>query len=496
MPGLVTLVVVLLIALLVAAIAGGWTAYRHTQYANRPEYRWARDVLSYESQLQGKCRSLLANVRAAAGEYATGIGKVWSKATAEAWGSLSVDSLAQEDNIGPGTVDKLKSAGIQTVQAAGNHSQLQSIDGIGPVRAGLIRSAVAVCRKKVYESLPKADQGPGYEARRQVEGLKVALEDSTETKLRDLWSSQSQLMDLLPVSELARWYRRQVLLSFREPPVLPHGLVPFEPPTGSKKAPPTPAKPQVVAPTPVPSPVQPPAPPPAISTPHVLSKREQFDLVVRVAVATAYADGNFAKSEEQILMDQLHQQFGKDPDLQPLIADCARAAGKPRMNDLWADLECLGMDQRRQLYRLCCRIADAAGSRNTKEVQFLEELQRGLGLTAQPSAGNPISPSSQNSEMDPESARIYLEIDPLSPLSIDLVRRQHRMLLERMAVVRPNTLGSEIEAMLGIRKERLLSAATILAKHLGEPLEPPTAPANATSSDPRYNPDLDAALGL
>jgi hypothetical protein len=154
------------------------------------------------------------------------------------------------------------------------------------------------------------------------------------------------------------------------------------------------------------------------------------------------------------------------------------------------------MDQRRQLYRLCCRIADAAGSRNTKEVQFLEELQRGLGLTAQPSAGNPISPSSQNSEMDPESARIYLEIDPLSPLSIDLVRRQHRMLLERMAVVRPNTLGSEIEAMLGIRKERLLSAATILAKHLGEPLEPPTAPAAATSSDPRYNPDLDAALGL
>lgn len=496
MPGLVTLVLVLLIPLLAAALAGGWVAYRHAQYANRPEYRWARDVLAHEAQLQNSCRLALINMRAGADVYASGVGNAWSKATAKAWESLPVDVLAREDNLGPGTVDKLKSAGIQTVQAAGNHSQLQSIDGIGPVRAGLIRSAVAVCKKKVYESLPKADQGPGYEARRQVEGLKVGFEDSTEPKLRDLSSSQSQLVDLMPVSALARWYRRQVLFSFREPPVLPQGLAPFEPPPVSRKIPPSAVQPEVaesIAPS---TTVQPPPSPAVPPTPHVLSKREQFELVVRVAVATAYADGNFAKSEEQILMDQLHQQFGKDPELQPLIADCARAAGKPRMNDVWADLESLGMDQRRQLYRLCCRIADAAGSRNSREVQFLEELQRGLGLTPQPSTGNPVSPSSQNMELDPESSRIYLEIDPLSPLSIDLVRRQYRMLLERVAAVRPNTLGSEIEAMLGARKERLLSAATILAKHLGEPLEPPAAPVAAASNDPRHNPDLDAALGL
>jgi hypothetical protein len=97
--------------------------------------------------------------------------------------------------------------------------------------------------------------------------------------------------------------------------------------------------------------------------------------------------------------------------------------------------------------------------------------------------------------MDVEAARTMLEIDPLSSIDIDLVRRQNRLLLERIEAVRPGTLGPQIEALLKTRRELVSKAATRLAESLGQPLEAPAA-REAASPDPRHNPDLDAALGL
>jgi hypothetical protein len=362
-----------------------------------------------------------------------------------------------------------------------------------------------------------ATSGPGLEARRQEEGFKVQFETETEKASEEVLTIDREWIELLPVFGLARWYWWKVLLSVGKLPLLPQGLQPFKVPDRSAKPQPPAAAPRQApiarpaTPPPAPSPSVPqptefrialPKPQPIPQTvpkssppPSPPNAREVFEITGRLAVAAGYSDGRFVDSEREELISQLRSLFGASPELAPLIAPFVETAGKESLNDLWIDLDRLSMDQKRAGYRLCCRVVDAAGTRNAKESQFLEELQRGLGLSN--GGGGTLVPNARPADdsVDVEKARAVLEIDPVATLSIDLVRRQHRLQQDRLGAVRPGTLGAEIEAMLIYRKDLLSKAATVLADSLGQPLDPPEKP-QAPQGDPRHNPDLDAALGL
>lgn len=505
----------MLVFLAILLVAVGFFVWRYFSRIRRPEAQWALAALAHERQLQTRQKAAFGRLQAASATLAAKVGQVWTEAASRAWSQIPVDELGKEANIGPGTVDMLKSARVRTAHDVGSHYQLQSIPGIGPARAGYLRDALAQCRAKTMTGLLAASSGPGLEARRQEEGFKVQFETETEGAAEELRAINHEWMEMLPSFALARWYWWKVLLSVSQPPSLPQGLQPFTVPNRSVKpssAPATPAPAQDPAPRHIPPP---PAPKPSVPQPSefriALPKpqapihpqapptppgpREVFEITARLAVAAGYADGRFVDSERDELVAQLRSLFGSYPDLAPLVAPFVETAGKISLNDLWIDLDRLSMDQKRVAYRLCCRVVDAAGTRNAREAQFLEELQRGLGLST--SSGGPSSPvvSGALETMDVEKARAILEIDPVATLGIDLVRRQFRLQRDRLGAVRPGTLGTEIESMLKSRGELLSKAAACLADSLGEPLDPPEKP-QASQGDPRHNPELDAALGL
>lgn len=516
MPGLLTVLVLLGIWVVAPCLlALAWLAWRHHSHGGLPEYQWTLAALAHEKQLRNRRKSAFKRLKAAAANLAAKVGPIWADAAKGAWNQVPVDELGKETNVGPGTVDMLKSARIRTAHDVETHYQLQSIPGIGPARAGYLRDALAQCRAKTLTGLLSASSGPGFEARRQEEGFKVQFETETEGVAEELLAINREWMELLPSFALARWYWWKVLFSVGQAPSLPQGLRPFVAPNRSVKPSPVPTAP---TPSQVPAPRQTPAPPapkPSLPQPSefriALPKpqaptqpqapspppgpREVFDITARLAVAAGYADGRFVDREREELVSQLRSLFGSYPDLAPSILPFVETAGKVSLNDLWIDLDRLSMDQKRVAYRLCCRVVDAAGTRNAREAQFLEELQRGLGLSA--SSGPPLTPvvSGAPETMHVEKARAILEIDPVSTLGIDLVRRQFRLQRDRLGAVRPVTLGAEIESMLKSRGELLSKAAACLADSLGEPLDPPEKP-QVPQGDPRHNPDLDAALGL
>jgi len=519
MPGILSVIVLLGIWVVTPCLlALAWFTWRHYSHAGLPEYQWALAALGHQSQLRNRRKAAIARLKSASTNLAAKVGPVWVDAADRAWSQVPVEELGKEANIGPGTVDMLKSARVRTARDVETHYQLQSIPGIGPARAAYLRDALAECREKTMSGLWAATSGPGLEARRQEEGFKVQFETETEKASEEILAIDREWIQLLPVFGLARWYWWKVLYSVGTPPHLPQGLQPFKVPDRSAKpspapvalpqapavgpAPPPPAPspsvPQpsefrIALPRPQPQPIPQPIPKQA-SPPSPPGPREVFEITARLAVAAGYSDGRFVDSEREELITQLRSLFGASPELAPLIAPFVETAGKESLADLWIDLDRLTIDQKRAGYRLCCRVVDAAGTRNARETQFLEELQRGLGLSSGGGAPTPTVSTSAEA-MDVEKARTVLEIDPVATLAIDLVRRQHRLQQDRLAAVRAGTLGPEIEAMLKTRKEQLSKAANLLADSLGQPLDPPEKP-QAPQADPRHNPDLDAALGL
>lgn len=516
-PGMFALAGLLAAAALCAALlSAGWCLWRHFTHLGRPEYQWALAALAHEKQLQSRRSASHAELALAASSMAAKTGNAWATAAAKAWDLVAVEELSREDNIGPATVEMLRGAGMRKARDVEGHWQLQSIPGIGPARAGHLRLAVVRCKAKAISGLLGATSGPGLEVRCQEEGLRAQYEALAENA--DTTATDKDMARLLPVFALARWYWWRVMLSTGSPPILPQGLVEFRPdasrpgrpsipaPAPARPSPPSPALPipapvppqpsevrvslPKAAPVPAPAPV--PKAEPAIR-PSPPSADEVFEITARLVATAGFADGRFVESEKQEAVAQLKALFGSLPRIAARIDPWVESAERESLDDLWMDIERLDMEQRRSAYRACCRVMDAAGTRNAREVQFLQDLQRGLGLAAAPAQARaePVEPAT----MDVEAARTMLEIDPLSSIDIDLVRRQNRLLLERIEAVRPGTLGPQIEAMLKTRRELVSKAATRLAESLGQPLEAPAA-REAASPDPRHNPDLDAALGL
>lgn len=496
MPAFHTVIVILAVWVGVPCLlALAWLAWRHFTLGRWPEFRWALTVLAHEKQLQNRGNGALRRLKASSASLASQVGPLWDRAAGRAWSLAPVDELEKEPNIGPATVELLKNARLLAVRDVENHSQLQTIPGIGRARAGFLRKALARCKARIMSGLLAPHQESGQPTTGQVEALRHQFEAGSEAALGELLAVNREWAHLLPEFALARWYWWKAMLSAGRPPVLPHGFRPFQagfqaasPPTPPPAATRAPSIKSAQADSP---PARPPNPEP-LAPP---SAREVFEATARLAVAAGYSDGRLVDSERAELRAQLQAAFGSNSELAPLVGPFADSAERIPLADMWPDLLRLSMDQRRIAYRICCRVADAAGTRNARESQFLEEVMAGLGLSLRSPVPPPSGVPLPDKAMDVEGARRLLEIDPVANLEIDLVRRQLRLHQERAAAVRPGSLGPEIESMLEERKESLARAAACLADYLGQPLDAPEKP-RGSSTDPRHNPDLDAALGL
>ena len=78
-------------------------------------------------------------------------------------------------------------------------------------------------------------------------------------------------------------------------------------------------------------------------------------------------------------------------------------------------------------------------------------------------------------------------------LSVELIRRQYRLLSDRFAPEKFATHGPEFVEMAADKRDRAERAARHLLAGYNEPLEAPAAP--SPPADLRHNPDLDDVFG-
>jgi len=103
--------------------------------------------------------------------------------------------------------------------------------------------------------------------------------------------------------------------------------------------------------------------------------------------------------------------------------------------------------------------------------------------------GTPALPGEALSDSD---CRAALEIAAATPLDVDLIRRQHRLLSDRFAPDKFGAHGPEFVQVATVKLDRVERAARQLLSAYNEPLE---SPADAPPADIRHNPLLDELFG-
>jgi uncharacterized tellurite resistance protein B-like protein len=225
-----------------------------------------------------------------------------------------------------------------------------------------------------------------------------------------------------------------------------------------------------------------------------------LELTVEFAYAVARSDGRISRKERALIEERLRGLCRDNPALlnraKALAAHYESAA---------IDLdECLRqiagfftVEERQDLLDFAGAIADASGGRNQREVEFLDRVAHKLGmprLSPQlPAQATPAPEPASAAAPSREQRLAILEIDPATPLTADLVRRQFNLLTERYSPEKFETAGLDFVTLAKTKREAVRAAAEALMEPLGEKLEaekPPTEP-----QDLRHNPDLDAMFG-
>jgi uncharacterized tellurite resistance protein B-like protein len=218
------------------------------------------------------------------------------------------------------------------------------------------------------------------------------------------------------------------------------------------------------------------------------------------ALAVARADGRVAAAERDAIRSYLQQAYGHELELNrwilPLLEKTEAEA--PDLDDSLPLMRGLfSAPELQSLYRMAEQIADSAGKRNAKEIACLKRIADawGIGQVVPPTAPPPIpAPAKPPAALGCDEALSALEIAAGTPLSADLVRRQYRLLTERLDPARFASHGADFVAIAAGKREKVAQAAKLLIEQLGEKLEEEKKP--EPPKDPRFNPDLDAVFGM
>jgi uncharacterized tellurite resistance protein B-like protein len=254
--------------------------------------------------------------------------------------------------------------------------------------------------------------------------------------------------------------------------------------------PPPPAK--VLAAAPPPNWVLEQSPPPTENLPLV-----RLRAAAGLGVAVAKADGRMAASEKRQIRVFLERRYASTPDLLSKLDGVLSEIGDdvPTLGAALAEVRrVVPKDAWPELYQFAVSIADAAGERNTREIECLARVAEELGTStkpvpAPPPVSPPLKPDVAFTDQDSRSA---LEIAPETALSVDLIRRQYHLLSDRFAAEKFANHGPEFVQMAAEKRERVERAARHLLAEYNEPLEPPHP---APPTDLRHNPDLDEVFG-
>ncbi len=541
----IILLVIFIFALLVGAV---WLGYLYIQFGRTREAAWSYHVLSTFSALEQEQQQATRSIISTRQRLKDDNERDRQTALTRYFASISVAALEDYPGIGPATVARLRQAGLTDLDGV-RHARL-NLSGIGPKREQDLRAAI---RQLMRDATGRFDSGACPEAhefqRRCQDRDSQLVKDIAEFE-QAIGRAKVALDRLGPYAAIARnvtffgfLCKRQVveltdeLLDTPMERLLPPPKAPAQEPVASppraQMHPPIPSNPDrkpaaksiALAGTPVALPSEPAQPlvavkgdlfqtelkkqpAAAVPAPRQHPRMAELRAVVGFAFAVARADGKIAKTERDTIRKLLQQSFGHEVELvgwiNPLMEDFEK--NSPSLEECLPILRSLfNENQREKLYQFACAIADAAGTRNAKEIQCLEKIATALGIaraaaleSALPEPVRPVLPPQPPSakpegQLNHEDCLAALDIAAGAPLSGDLVRRQFRLLSERNDPTKFESNGTAFVDMVKTNRAKIEQAAKLLLEQLGEKLEEEKKP--EPSKDLRHNPDLDSVFG-
>ena len=212
--------------------------------------------------------------------------------------------------------------------------------------------------------------------------------------------------------------------------------------------------------------------------------------VAGLGLAVAKADGRIAAAERKQVRAFLERRYATDP---ASPANSIRSwreveADLPTLGDaLWEVKRTIPAEAWPELYQFAVSVADAAGERNTREVECLARVAEELGIGIKPPPAHvpaPVVATEPDAPLTEPECRAALEIAPETPLSVDLIRRQYRLLSDRFAPEKFASHGPEFVQMAADKRDKAERAARHLLAGYNEPLEaaaPPPRPTCGTT---------------
>jgi hypothetical protein len=441
---------------------------------------------------------------------------------------LPIDELLEYPGIGPVTIERLKGAGIDSVGKF-SESAISSIAGIGESRSADLISGM---RKLRQEAATRIKMGTTPQARGYREDWKKA----EETRLQDIQQAVNEvkaidqaIANFEPTSSLAdqvqlwnfllRRMPEELTPEFLEKPItipLPSIAAPIVPaprptiptPPIAKPAPTPPPVVAVPSPPPVAEPPKPappvvaappsvaPTPEPPVSAPR--TEEERLRVIGELGLAVAKSDGRIAANEKRQIRVYMERRWKGSS-----LTDWE--TWFEGIQDSYSDLGSVLTEIRRiiprdrwpELYQFAISVADSSGKqRHAGENACLESIAQSLEINSSaptpPISSGTLPVVAGKLPETEEECRAALEIDPGTALSVDLIRRQYRLLHGRFDPARFQEHGAEFVRMAQEKRAAIEVAAEKLLAPYNEPLEAPAAP---QSDELRHNPDLDDVFG-
>lgn len=520
MPAFVTILIVAVVLTVAFAVF-----YAHLRFQRTQAYQWREQVRARVAELVSEADELQHPPSGGSADR-------WrAELFRQHLRTLPLTALLPCTGIGPGTVDRLSAARLQSI-ADLTQFDVSRIHGFGPAKSADVRMAV---RQVVREAEGRFEAGAcpeGQEFSRRLATQAATEQAEAEGRRLKIQAVNAVLARLSALEALAN----QVTFLNHLLKRMPVGL------TDDVMARPLPELQVPSVPPPAPIPIARPEPPP-VPTHVVMSARPAASAVssgdlFRVALAApvraadspttepphlhrlrvfarfgfvvAKADGRIAKAERAAIRSFLSDLFGHDPVLvrhiDPTIEQVEAAVPSEEVVVREVLAVVTNPVDRQAVYAAAERIAEASGERNQREEEMLGRLRAVLGVAADPTPvpvlprGNAecVSPtpgvaSRQTESPSSPDPRTILEIDPPVELSADLIRRRYTLLTEKADPAKAATLGPEFERMAVKKRADLRQAAESLIARFGVPLDPPAAP--PPSMDLRHNPDLDDVFG-
>lgn len=379
------------------------------RYRHSPAVLWHARVVRRRSELVARKAKVLAAASTPA------IAQLGQELFTRFLRTIPVSALSTQPGIGPATVDKLQTAGWQTLPDVRSNA-LDTLPGLGPAKAAEVRAAM---KKVMADARGRFDAGAcpeGVEFRKRSAELAATERAKDDDRQRQVVAIDEAIAKLDRLAVIAKdvsfWnslFHQKVpgltdaVLHAELPDVAPHsrrseGLGVSIPRTSplegevagtagsggrgvSRQADPPPGSGSALTDLPrkgggeqtaSPLPPAPTEPPPAVA---------RLRAVCRFGFLVARADGRVAKAERTALRDHLGRVFASDTIALRFIDPEMEKAENTTLDeaDVTAAVQPFPQVERRELLELARRIASAAGQTSAKEQQLLARLQAALG---------------------------------------------------------------------------------------------------------------------